>query len=782
MSALTLDDLFEPLSGPTPPSEEIVRVVDELYDEWILQSVDDVSTLHIWACERFGTTLELVNPTILDEGMKKRITQIKRLHSLVQDDDDLRGDGVIREKITRISKVMREARNSVQSVAMLFYQLDDARQLTIPDSWNADSYFQYTQDDDKLTNFQRLLMIVLKKLAVHGYRRLESSVAKQIVLPDGEFSHAWEVVMSIQEFIYKTIQKETDYDEWKCLTNPPDNGDKVVNHLICSPQIEFPELKLNRYIWAYNNGIYNIDEDMFWPFRGRFLRNMDDVTRDKVLALPIHTLAEGEEEPSEEYGKVLADGVIVWNFSEQLCLVPETCFKLDGKYYLNFLGRESWPILQDKMLRYRRAAVFLESDTLTHAILEENLREISFPSNAPEIQFQVNEEVVAYNQEDDGECFTAQTIFVSNGKTFSNGNGGVAWTTVKGKPYMLKYPTHTDVAVKHFDVHFRFEITPETEETFNPEDVHLPEMEKIMDAQNLTEDSKKWMMIMLCRLFFPIGYDHLQVVLFVKGVAGSGKSTLAQLMRFFYQACQVTTLSSNIEPRFGLSAIYKGLLCICAEVRDNFGLNQGEWQSAASGEELQIPVKNKTAFQHKWTTPFFFLGNELPGYQNASGSVDRRFFMIEFAKKVMNSDPKLFEKFMRNVDLFQRKGVSMYHKHMRNSGGKDVWAPGVVGEQIMKWRDKMKSSIDVLHAFLETGKFQFTEDPNICVNLNEFKDMYMEYRKSSGYDKAKFTTEHYENVFQEKAVFVAKQKREHPPNSGNYKDEKWIFGMSLSPD
>ena len=39
--------------------------------------------------------------------------------------------------------------------------------------------------------------------------------------------------------------------------------------------------------------------------------------------------------------------------------------------------------------------------------------------------------------------------------------------------------------------------------------------------------------------------------------------------------------------------------------------------------------------------------------------------MVEFRKKVMDSDPHLFDKFMNNIDLFQRKGVSLYHEALR---------------------------------------------------------------------------------------------------------------------
>ena len=106
-----------------------------------------------------------------------------------------------------------------------------------------------------------------------------------------------------------------------------------------------------------------------------------------------------------------------------------------------------------------------------------------------------------------------------------------------------------------------------------------------MSVQDLTEDSQEWLLLMLCRLFFPVGYDPGRWCLRARR-RGQRQVDDGPDHRNFYPATCVTTLSSNIETRFGLSAIYKGLVCICAEVREDFGLDQAE-QSCVSGEEVR---------------------------------------------------------------------------------------------------------------------------------------------------------------------------------------------------
>ena len=70
------------------------------------------------------------------------------------------------------------------------------------------------------------------------------------------------------------------------------------------------------------------------------------------------------------------------------------------------------------------------------------------------------------------------------------------------------------------------------------------------------------------------------------GVGGTGKSTLVCA---YLPSDAVTTLSANIEAKFGLSAMYNFMKVLRED------LNQAEWQSSVSGEQVEINIKRKRA-------------------------------------------------------------------------------------------------------------------------------------------------------------------------------------------
>lgn len=781
-NAWTLAVLSEgPLDGAA--DEEIQAMIDELYATWVPEDGVQIDSLNQWACERLNTTLDTVTPKILEDQTVRCVAELRKLFDEVKNRPSLRLEGVVQDKLARIAKVMREARNAVQSSAMLYKQLDFESSFAIEDAWNPDSFFQFTVEDDKATSFQKLLIAVLKRIAISGLRRLDEDCYEPVLLSNGETTHAWKRCCTIKEYLYKSIQKETDYEEWRYLTNPHDNGEKVVQHLMLSTQMEFPVIQMNRYLWAYRNGLYNVKEDMFFPFAAPIITHFDHVNVETVEAkINKHEINDDDEPINEAGAHTTADGVRVWNINPDGTLMSETFFQIGDDVYLNHCGRESWADLALFMQTYRRGLYLPNKDTVTADRVRE-LPVVQLANHPDSATATVIDDVNVWNIATD-HSFTQETFFGIDGVYHTNKREGVpVWTTPyeEETPYTITPPRSDDVAVKFLDTDFRFRILPEEEANFDPMSIVLPEMEQIMNVQELELDTQKWLLISLARLFFPVKYDQWQVVAFIKGVAGSGKSTLAQIVRDFYPPSCVTTLSSNIEPKFGLSAIYKGLVCVCAEVRADFGLDQGEWQSCISGEEVQINVKCKTAFPHKWTTPFFFLGNELPNYKNASGSVDRRFFLFEFNKKVRNSDPLLLVKLKKNIDLFHRKCVSLYHAALREHGRKDIWAEGVVGEQLKTWRDGVKLQTDLLYAFLSTDRFYFQSD--IYMPLDEFKQEYFGFRQSNGMDKVRWAPSHFKSVFDEMGIYIKSEALVYPREAGgNPQVKEYLKGVDLRPD
>lgn len=911
----TADSLYQQIHPDNTPDASAIRgIINELYTEWVNEDCPP-EHLHIWAAERFGLTIDGITEGTLKDGTARRITQIKKLHELMKSNDEIRADGDLCDRLVKISKIMTESRNSLRAACILFYQMDEMRSACIPDKWNPDSFFQFIDEDEKATNYQKILLYVLKELSADNYRRLDDQCFRQVHFTDSfgiEDTQAWEYVCDIKDYINQKVQKETCYTEWKYLTNPHDNSDKVVSNLLAQEHMEFPTLRMNRFMWSYQNGIYNVKDDMFWPFRTMILKSASDLTLQKLQTVKVDAQGDDVQQFEQQAPDMILPGNIkVWNvagvrkwikledveqsdvitddgklktlleakvveFTSQInsrgniwnlfkhdtsppnedipsvCIrdveiwgacadgsIPldavfkltrndveyffsnrknmhidgdiytldepvfiqnvspgtvvqiadgtqfravdvefgyQTIFKMGDDFFSNVRGREYWPELAKDITACRQGMHFINVQDVTREKIQQlDAFEPGYPLHIEAAMLHSN--VYIWNVGRKGQL-SRQTIFQVDNQFFDNSNGRDPWYYPSGDKYVAEPPTHADVSVKFFDQPFRFEINSITDMTFDPQQIELPELKTIMKTQDLDEDTQMWLTAFLCRLFFPVGFDRWQVCLFIKGIAGSGKSTIAQIMRFFYHPRLISTLSANMEGKFGLSSIYKGLICICAEVRENFGLDQGDWQSACSGEEVSISIKNKTAIQHKWDTPFLWLGNELPNYRNNSGSVERRFFMIEFGRRVKKSDPNLFSKFLANIDLFQRKGVALYHQLLHTHGNNDIWAENVVGEQIKQFKKNVRSSCDALYSFLDDSS-RFTMGGHLFMPAADFIEMYNEYRRENNFGRIQFTRDHYGAWFQEfdLCYLESAEKRNY---HGTEMLKKFITGIDIS--
>ena len=608
-------------SRPDPTEQETLSMIGDIYSEWVdEEGQDDTSpdALMAWASARFSLDINSFAFDELDTNYGQRAQQIIKLQQFSRMHPNLSENEALQDKIIRVANVMRSAFNSLIESARLYHRMNPERELLLPNSCDLPSILMFSED--KLTNFQKLLIFFIKLLEIANYRKVDEDCWVQEVSSSGFPTQAWKKHMSIQEFLFKCITKEKCWDQWQYLTNPKDNAEHIVRHLVMSEQADFPSLVVERTKWSYDDGIYDVSTDTFWAY---------------------------EEQ-------------------------------------------DDWIEQGQRLQQYRRAQ---------------------------------------------------------------------NW----GDAYTITPPSASTMSVRYIKTPFRFRINPEIEATFDPLSIALPEMDTIFSSQNLSPDTSMWCLIMLARLFFKVGErDKWQVVFFIKGVAASGKSTLAKLIRYLYPGNLTSTLSANIEPKFGLSAIYKGLICVCAEVREDFGLNQADWQSAASGEEVSIAIKNKTAIQHLWDTQLFFLGNELPDYKNASGSVARRIFMIEFNNAIRNGgDPLLFEKLISNIDLFHRKSSRLYLDTVRKYGNRDIWdqstTPKMLSDQIYSFKNNMRRGVDVLFKFLEEPCFEYGDEYRMSVH--QFKQEYTAFRRMNGENGPyKWGPDHYNGCFQESAIYVANRQ------------------------
>jgi hypothetical protein len=300
-------------------------------------------------------------------------------------------------------------------------------------------------------------------------------------------------------------------------------------------------------------------------------------------------------------------------------------------------------------------------------------------------------------------------------------------------------------AAKYFDADFPLDAAPEPEhpatwyisrfETLAGSSdapdvgdwyaIETPNMQKILDFQRLDEATCRWMYIMLGRLLYGVGeLDNWQVIPYIKGMASSGKSTiLTRVARMFYDLEDVGTLSNNIERKFGLSALHDKLLFIGPEIKSDIQLEQAEFQSVVSGEALQLAVKFQTAQTVQWSVPGILAGNEIPGWVDNAGSINRRILLFNFGYKVDRGDMELGKKLEAELPALLVKCNRAYLQAVSSFARDNVWLH--VPASFHRAKEELSESVNSMVSFVHSSALELGDE--LYMPLDRFKVMYKEY-------------------------------------------------------
>jgi hypothetical protein len=491
----------------------------------------------------------------------------------------------------------------------------------VPVSLETDgSVFRYssmTEDDskekDSKTPWQELLLYLLHEANLLRYKRYKGYCHKEIKTADGKSTRAWEPVLEISDFVYTKTQKECKYDMWKNLTSKGSCVKDTVSYLSTCLDIQFPDIKKNRHVWSFSNGIFI------------------------------------------------------------------------GKYW-------------DKQL---------------------NMYTTKF-----------------YDYD---------------------------------KPEFDKLDP-TIVSCKYFDQFFtNLEDDPDW---YN---IPTPFMQSIMSYQKFTDDVCRWMYVFIGRLCFDVNeMDAWQVIPFLKGIAGSGKSTLiTKVCRKFYDLDDVRTLSNNIEKKFGLETIRDGFMFISPEIKGDIQLEQAEFQSLVSGEDMSIARKNKTAVSVEWKVPGILAGNEMPGWKDNSGSILRRILTWNFGKQVLEADPNLEHKLEAELPFILQKCVRGYIEYAQKYNKQDIW--NVVPQYFKTVRNQVAMVTNVLQNFLSSEKVRF--EPGLFCPQKLFVHIFNQHCQENNLGRHKFNPDFYAGPFSSKELEVRSESLTYQGRA--YIAQPFIFGVDI---
>jgi len=109
---------------------------------------------------------------------------------------------------------------------------------------------------EELNPFQQALLQTLKDLYRRQIRRYKGQCCIQIKTSEGAMTRAWKPLETIEDYVYGVAKKEVQFELWKNLTaRAPGHGD-LIRHLKNTKDMQFPEIKKNRHVWSFKNGIF----------------------------------------------------------------------------------------------------------------------------------------------------------------------------------------------------------------------------------------------------------------------------------------------------------------------------------------------------------------------------------------------------------------------------------------------------------------------------------------------------------------------------------------------
>jgi hypothetical protein len=269
----------------------------------------------------------------------------------------------------------------------------------------------------------------------------------------------------------------------------------------------------------------------------------------------------------------------------------------------------------------------------------------------------------------------------------------------------------------------------------NPLNIPTPYWDSIFKTQGFFskpnwEELMLWINGMCGRLLYDLSADsdppgdNWQVAPMFKGIAGTGKGCILRLLRKFYQAADIVSspplcrrrrrrplltptysvpqgiLSNNIEKKFGMEGLSTKLMTLCMEMRGNFQMDQADFQSMISNEDMTVARKNRLALQTIWNGSLAIAGNVVANWSDSGGSIGRRLFPIIFDKIVRNVDSTLDANLAQELPLVMLKINRCYItiKKQVEENGNDFWKS--CPKDFVDARDKLALEISSFQAFL----------------------------------------------------------------------------------
>tara|TARA_B110000858_G_C17802595_1_gene476095 strand:- start:1965 stop:3866 length:1902 start_codon:yes stop_codon:yes gene_type:complete len=370
--------------------------------------------------------------------------------------------------------------------------------------------------------------------------------------------------------------------------------------------------------------------------------------------------------------------------------------------------------------------------------------------------------ITKYNTSEPGEIPVYVDVFVPYGESH---------------PYL----NNLSVAAKYHDVMFDNYDEYSEDEWFNII-VHCPTFKSLLDYQEFTEEVQRWFCTFMGRMCFNLGdMDNWQVLLYLLGQAGAGKSTIVmKIIQKFYEEEDVGIIANNIDAKYGIKPHVNKFMVLAPEIAENFKMEQTDWQLLVEGGRNTYSEKYKSDETINWEVPMMMGGNKIMRYKNNSESVSRRTAVVNFWKKVVNTDTEIDKKLAKEIPGIMKMCIRGYYHTLKMHGKKGIW--NILPQYFKENKEEMEQTTNSLQHFLKSEKVVFNK--RLYVPLKVFSQMFNDHCRENNLLREQFTKDYYMGIFTNNGIKMIQQgSKEYPPNSGIVlKRTTFLLGIDIPGD
>jgi len=258
--------------------ERLARI-DEIHKEWVVSLTseskeDNMSNILSNSLKRFDITPDLLSIKKFKDKQTQTVIELLFLKKYIENPKDM---NILKytNKLNEIVKILVDLENLILSFGRFQDTILDTEKTILPKSMELMLFSE--ENFAKNTPMQNLLIYILKCLMNDKLKRIKNECYEKVYTEECYDTKTWKLKCSIEQYIYSKCQREVKCDMWKNLTQC--SISTVVDHLTNCADLSFTDIKKDRHVFSFSNGIYyichnyytNIEKDILTDFKDVFI-------------------------------------------------------------------------------------------------------------------------------------------------------------------------------------------------------------------------------------------------------------------------------------------------------------------------------------------------------------------------------------------------------------------------------------------------------------------------------------------------------------------------------